>query len=219
MAAKKILMLVGDYVEDYEVMVPFQMLLMVGHQVDAVCPGKKQGDVVRPLSMILRVTDLQREAGAQLHPQCRFQRREPGPVRCPGHSWRAGSRIPSPQRATATDRPAFRPGRQTASLDLPWPTDSRGRWRRDRSSLHGLPGHQARSGPIRGRVAGRQRDVLQRRSGRQSCDRGRLAWTSRVDSSVPGGAGHENRAIAPSRGLFGVNSGRGVASCSGGRAG
>ena len=47
MAAKKILMLVGDYVEDYEVMVPFQMLLMVGHQVDAVCPGKKPGDSVR----------------------------------------------------------------------------------------------------------------------------------------------------------------------------
>ena len=47
MAAKKILMLVGDYVEDYEVMVPFQMLLMVGHQVDAVCPGKKAGEVVR----------------------------------------------------------------------------------------------------------------------------------------------------------------------------
>jgi protease I len=46
MAAKKILMLVGDYVEDYEVMVPFQMLLMVGHQVDAVCPDKKAGDTV-----------------------------------------------------------------------------------------------------------------------------------------------------------------------------
>ena len=39
MAAKKVLMLVGDYVEDYEVMVPFQMLLMVGHQVDAVVDG------------------------------------------------------------------------------------------------------------------------------------------------------------------------------------
>jgi protease I len=47
MAGKKILMLVGDYVEDYEVMVPFQMLLMVGHQVDAVCPGKKAGQTVR----------------------------------------------------------------------------------------------------------------------------------------------------------------------------
>jgi protease I len=47
MAAKKILMLVGDFVEDYEVMVPFQSLLMVGHAVHAVCPGKKAGEKVR----------------------------------------------------------------------------------------------------------------------------------------------------------------------------
>ncbi len=47
MSAKKILMLVGDYVEDYEAMVPFQMLTMVGHQVDAVCPGKKKGETVK----------------------------------------------------------------------------------------------------------------------------------------------------------------------------
>ncbi|TMC22068.1 MAG: DJ-1/PfpI family protein [Chloroflexi bacterium] len=47
MAAKKILMLVGDYVEDYEVMVPFQALLAVGHTVHAVCPGKEVGDKVR----------------------------------------------------------------------------------------------------------------------------------------------------------------------------
>lgn len=47
MAAKKILMLVGDFVEDYEVMVPFQMLLMVGHTVHAVCPDKKAGDKVK----------------------------------------------------------------------------------------------------------------------------------------------------------------------------
>ncbi len=46
MPAKKILMLVGDFVEDYEAMVPFQMLTMVGHQVDAVCPDKKAGDSV-----------------------------------------------------------------------------------------------------------------------------------------------------------------------------
>ena len=47
MAAKKILMLVGDYVEDYEVMVPFQALQMVGHTVHAVCPDKKDGETVR----------------------------------------------------------------------------------------------------------------------------------------------------------------------------
>lgn len=47
MASKKILMLVGDFVEDYEAMVPFQMLTMVGHTVHTVCPGKKAGDTVR----------------------------------------------------------------------------------------------------------------------------------------------------------------------------
>ena len=44
---RRILMLVGDFVEDYEVMVPFQALLAVGHTVHAVCPGKKAGDKVR----------------------------------------------------------------------------------------------------------------------------------------------------------------------------
>ncbi len=47
MAGKKILQLVGDFVEDYEVMVPFQALQMVGHTVHAVCPNKKAGDTVR----------------------------------------------------------------------------------------------------------------------------------------------------------------------------
>jgi protease I len=47
MAAKKILMLVGDYVEDYEAMVPFQALQMAGHAVHAVCPGKQAGEAVR----------------------------------------------------------------------------------------------------------------------------------------------------------------------------
>jgi protease I len=43
----KLLMIVGDYVEDYEVMVPFQALQMLGHKVDAVCPDKTAGDFVR----------------------------------------------------------------------------------------------------------------------------------------------------------------------------
>jgi deglycase len=45
--SKKLLMLVGDFVEDYEVMVPFQALQAVGHQVDVVCPDKAAGDFVR----------------------------------------------------------------------------------------------------------------------------------------------------------------------------
>jgi protease I len=47
MKAAKLLLLAGDFVEDYEIMVPFQALQMVGHTVDAVCPGKKKGDQVR----------------------------------------------------------------------------------------------------------------------------------------------------------------------------
>ena len=46
MQKKRILLLAGDYVEDYEIMVPFQMLLLVGHEVHCVCPGKKAGDTV-----------------------------------------------------------------------------------------------------------------------------------------------------------------------------
>ncbi|MCC6510284.1 MAG: DJ-1/PfpI family protein [Pirellulaceae bacterium] len=46
MSAKRILFLVGDFVEDYEVMVPYQMLFMVGHHCDAVCPEKKAGDTI-----------------------------------------------------------------------------------------------------------------------------------------------------------------------------
>ena len=47
MSRKSILMIVGDYVEDYEVMVPFQALQMLGHSVHAVCPDKKSGQSVR----------------------------------------------------------------------------------------------------------------------------------------------------------------------------
>ncbi len=44
---KKVLMIVGDFVEDYEVMVPFQALQMVGLEVHAVCPNKRAGQKVR----------------------------------------------------------------------------------------------------------------------------------------------------------------------------
>jgi deglycase len=47
MPSKKILMLVGDYVEDYETMVPFQALQMCGHVVHAICPNKKAGEKIR----------------------------------------------------------------------------------------------------------------------------------------------------------------------------
>jgi len=46
MTGQKILMICGDYCEDYETMVPFQALLAVGHTVHAVCPDKKAGDTI-----------------------------------------------------------------------------------------------------------------------------------------------------------------------------
>jgi protease I len=46
MAGKKILMIVGDFGEDYEIMVPFQALQAVGHTVQAVCPDKKAGEAI-----------------------------------------------------------------------------------------------------------------------------------------------------------------------------
>ncbi|MBT5020186.1 MAG: DJ-1/PfpI family protein [Planctomicrobium sp.] len=47
MMSKQILLLAGDFVEDYEIMVPFQMLQMLGYEVHAVCPGKEAGEQVR----------------------------------------------------------------------------------------------------------------------------------------------------------------------------
>ncbi|MCE8015135.1 DJ-1/PfpI family protein [Halomonas sp. MCCC 1A17488] len=46
MPAKRLLLLCGDFAEDYETMVPFQALKAVGHRVDAVCPDKRAGDTV-----------------------------------------------------------------------------------------------------------------------------------------------------------------------------
>ncbi len=45
--SKKILIIAGDFVEDYEIMVPFQCLLMLGHTVDVVCPNKVAGDTIK----------------------------------------------------------------------------------------------------------------------------------------------------------------------------
>lgn len=68
MAKKKILMLAGDFVEDYEIMVPYQMLLMVGHDVDVVSPGKKPGDVIatRPCTILRGTRPIRKNAATIL---------------------------------------------------------------------------------------------------------------------------------------------------------
>lgn len=45
--AKKILVIAGDYTEDYEIMVPYQTLLVCGFDVDVICPDKKPGDTIQ----------------------------------------------------------------------------------------------------------------------------------------------------------------------------
>ena len=55
MAAKKILMITGDFTEDYETMVPFQALLMVGHTV-TVCPARRPASRSRPPCTTSRAT-------------------------------------------------------------------------------------------------------------------------------------------------------------------
>ncbi|RHW21163.1 DJ-1/PfpI family protein [Pseudomonas jilinensis] len=47
MTDKKLLLLAGDFAEDYETMVPFQALSMLGYTVHAVCPDKQAGQTVR----------------------------------------------------------------------------------------------------------------------------------------------------------------------------
>ena len=92
MAAKKILMLVGDYAEDYETMVPFQALLMVGHTVHAVCPDKRAGQSVRTAIHDFEGDQTTARAGPQLHAELRLRQ---GP--CRGLRRPAGPRRPRPE--------------------------------------------------------------------------------------------------------------------------
>ena len=55
---QKILLLAGDFTEDYETMVPFQALSMLGYQVDAVCPDKKEGEFIKETRLIQKSRDI-----------------------------------------------------------------------------------------------------------------------------------------------------------------
>src|ERR1700688_3849623 len=78
MAKKAILMVVGDYVEDYEVMVPYQALLMVGHSVHAACPGKKSGEFGRtPIPDFEGVQTYSEKRGHNFSPNATFEQNKP----------------------------------------------------------------------------------------------------------------------------------------------
>ena len=108
MPKKKILILVGDFVEDYEVMVPFQILLTRGARGARRLPRQEggrhggHGD-----SRLRRAPDLQREAGPQLPPQLHLRRRRPSRLRRPGDSWWPGAGVLAAGRARARHRARF----------------------------------------------------------------------------------------------------------------
>ena len=144
MAAKKILMIVGDYVEDYEAMVPFQVLTMVGHTVHAVCPGKKTGDAVRTA-----VHDFE---GDQTYSEKRghnfainasfegVRHNNYDALVIPGGA-RTG--IPAPQREGVGYRSAIRENQQTDRLHLSWAAGVGCGWCAKGQALYCLPGRQA----------------------------------------------------------------------------
>ena len=173
------------------------MLLMVGHQVDAVCPGKKAGESVRTAVHDFEGDQTYSEKrGHNFTLNADFDAVDPAQYDAlviPGG--RAPEYLRLNERVLQIVRHFAQASKPLASI-CHGAADSGGRRRGDGPPLHGLSRHQARSGSRRGRVEGRQRDVLQCRGGRQSGHGGRLAGTSRVDSGVPGGAGDEDRAVA-----------------------
>ena len=126
MSAKKILMLVGDYAEDYEVMVPFQALQMVGTPGRRRLPGQESRRLLPHRDPRLRGRpDLFREARAQLHPQRHLRR-----GRCRGLRRLVipGGRAPEYLRLNeqrARHRPPLRRGRQADRRHLPRRPDPR----------------------------------------------------------------------------------------------
>ena len=183
MPGKKILMLVGDFVEDYEVMVPFQALQMVGHTVHAVCPGKKAGEKVRTAIHDFEGDQTYSEKrGPRLRAERDLRRGEGEGLRRAGDPRRARARVHPPERARDRDRPALRGGEEADRRDLPRRAGAGGGRRRPGDAVQRLPGlrprRDARGRDVRGdphRPGGHRREPRHRaRRGRPT----RPGWRS-----------------------------------------
>lgn len=162
---KKILELVGDYVEEYEVMVPFQMLEMLGYRVDAVCPGKKDGDFVRTAIHDFEGDQTYSEKrGHNFGVNADFDRvsvsdyeglyipggRAPEYLRLNARVVEIKFQVSSPrawgapQRARGRNREGVRGGGQAHCRYLPRTAASHYRRSREGAHLHGLSGPEAR---------------------------------------------------------------------------
>ena len=163
MAKKKILMLAGDFVEDYEIMVPYQMLLMVGHDVDVVSPGKKPGDVI--------ATAVHDFEGHQTYTEKRGHNfminAEFDAVDCAAYDGLVvpGGRSPEYLRLNPRVIEIIREmdgGQEAHCGDLPRPADAGFRRYPQGAFLHGLSRREARCGGRRRRLVRAQRDSDQR---------------------------------------------------------
>ena len=120
MSARKILMLVGDFVEDYEAMVPFQILTMVGHTVHTVCPGKKPGETVKTAVHDFVGDQTYVELpGHRFAINASFEEARVAELRRAGHSWRPGTRVPAAPRPGDRARPGVRQGQEAHRRHLP----------------------------------------------------------------------------------------------------
>ena len=200
MAAKKILMLVGDFVEDYEVMVPFQILTMVGHEVAAVCPDKKAGEQVATAVHDFEGHQTYSEKpGHNFTLTADFDAVNPDDYDAlvvPGG--RAPEYIRLDERVLDIVRAMDKAGKPLAAIChgqqvLVAAGILEGR------SWHRLPGGEARR-RARGRHLGApERDLHQRRGRRKPRHRPRLARPSRMDAQVPGGGGVHHRGVGGGR--------------------
>ena len=108
--SKTLLMLVGDYAEDYETMVPFQTLQAVGYAVHAVCPGKKAGESVATAIHDFEGAQTYSEARPQFRAELRLRPRRALVLRRAGDSRRPRAGIPAPERQGTGYRAGLRPG-------------------------------------------------------------------------------------------------------------
>ena len=155
MAAKKILFLTGDFAEDYEMMVPFQALQMVGHTVHAVCPGQEERRQDQDRDSRLRGRpDLYREAGASVCAQCQLRRSRGGQLRRPDDHGRSRTGISAPEPARDRDRAPIRRRRQTDRGHLSWRASAGRRRCHPRKTHCGVSRMRTRSAPGRWRLCG-----------------------------------------------------------------
>ena len=192
---KKILMLVGDFVEDYEVMVPFQALQMIGYTVHAICPGKKAGETVRTA-----VHDFEGDQTYSEKPGHNFQLNATfGEVKAEDYDALGDPRRPRAgvypaERRGAEDRAALLRYEQAGCLRLPRRPGA-GRGRRARGPIvQRVSGRRPGCNPRRRSLRGYSGERGPRR--RQPGERARLACASRVVGQVPGCHGSEDRAVS-----------------------